>query len=454
MEQITGKTLIEWGFTPGSYFNDAIKIANSYRSGGMDDNYIREVVQQLVPKVIPIQNSDDVPFFRNIEADNELEQENIIKVEERMKAVMSTPTVVEGAIMPDACPTGGMPVGGIVSTKNAIHPGFHSSDICCSMAISVFDNVSPDFLLETGMMLSHFGPGGRPYSNDMQCSNDLLAEFEGNPYLKNAVDAAQKHMGTQGDGNHFYFVGTLRSTGQTALVTHHGSRKPGALLYKLGMETAERFRKKLSPETAPGCAWIPADTKEGEDYWVALQIIRKWTKKNHFVIHDAVAKYTGARVKDRFWNEHNFVFQKSDGLFYHGKGATPAWDYFAQDATDLTIIPLNMSQPVLIVRGKNNPKALGFSPHGAGRNFSRTQHLKTIGNRPLEDIIKEETEGLVVHFKSGRPDLSELPSAYKNADAIVDQINKFELAEIVDYVDPYGTIMAGDWSHVWRKKKR
>ena len=31
----------------------------------------------------------------------------------------------------------------------------------------------------------------------------------------------------------------------------------------------------------------------------------------------------GLRIADRFWNEHNFVFRKADGLYYHGKGATP-----------------------------------------------------------------------------------------------------------------------------------
>ena len=32
-----------------------------------------------------------------------------------------------------------------------------------------------------------------------------------------------------------------------------------------------------------------------------------------------------ARVEERFWNEHNFVFRKSNGLFYHAKGATRAF---------------------------------------------------------------------------------------------------------------------------------
>jgi hypothetical protein len=47
-----------------------------------------------------------------------------------------------------------------------------------------------------------------------------------------------------------------------ALVTHHGSRAPGAMLYKAGMTAAERFRRQLSPETPKHNAWIPAETRE------------------------------------------------------------------------------------------------------------------------------------------------------------------------------------------------
>lgn len=34
MSEITGKTLIEWGFQPGKWFGEAIKIANALRAGG------------------------------------------------------------------------------------------------------------------------------------------------------------------------------------------------------------------------------------------------------------------------------------------------------------------------------------------------------------------------------------------------------------------------------------
>lgn len=394
-------------------------------------------------------------FNTLIEADNDLEAANIAKVKETFAVLMRTPNIKAGAVMPDACPAGPLgtiPVGGVVSSTD-IHPGFHSADICCSMAISMLGNVDPASVLNAGMERSHFGAGGRSQETAIAPPDALMVGMGANPYTSNFMPMSKQHFGTQGDGNHFYYVGYMKSTGQVALVTHHGSRGPGAALYKMGMETAERYRKKISPETLQQNAWIPADTIDGENYWKALQLIRLWTKANHYAIHNAVAEQLGVKVQDRFWNEHNFVFRKTDGLFYHGKGATPAWKGFAHDATDLTIIPLNMAEPILIVRGKDNPEALGFSPHGAGRNLSRTGHMKTIVDRDPADVLKEETVGLDVRFFAGKPDLSELPSAYKNAASVRAQIDKFGLAEVVDEVIPYGSIMAGDIQSEWRERR-
>jgi tRNA-splicing ligase RtcB len=59
-----------------------------------------------------------------------------------------------------------------------------------------------------------------------------------------------------------------------------------------------------------------------------------------------------------------------------------------------------------------------------------------------------------VRYFSGKPDISELPGAYKNAAAMRRQIDKFGLADIVDTIEPIGNIMAGDWQSdaPWRKK--
>ena len=41
--------------------------------------------------------------------------------------------------------------------------------------------------------------------------------------------------------------------------------------------------------------------------------------------------------------------------------------------------------------------------------------------------------------------ISELPSAYKNAASVRAQMSEFGLGEVLDEVIPYGCIMAGDW---------
>ncbi|MFT7588772.1 MAG: tRNA-splicing ligase RtcB, partial [Limisphaerales bacterium] len=76
---------------------------------------------------------------------------------------------------------------------------------------------------------------------------------------------------------------------------------------------------------------------------------------------------------------------------------------------------------------------------------SRTKHKRNQGDKAIEDIFKEETEGLDIRFHSGDIDISELPSAYKNAAAVRTQMEEFGLGKVIDEILPYGSIMAGDW---------
>lgn len=461
-DAVTGGHLKDWGHRPGQHFPALLARANEMRAEGFGLVRIRQELEgeiPLAPVMMAPHTPGEITFHENIDAVHPDEEDNVAKVRETMTALMQTPTLEAGAIMPDACPAGPVgtiPVGGIAAARNAIHPGMHSADICCSVMITDLGDADPKAVLDAAQSVTHFGPGGRPQGKRFTTSLKLLDAFRENPFLNTpkSIRMAQEHMGTQGDGNHFLFVGRSRESGRTAIVTHHGSRGPGAVLYKHGMQVAEKFRKELSPETAKQNAWIPTDTEEGRDYWDALQLIRKWTKANHNAIHQATVE--AARVGDvgaRFWNEHNFVFKRDD-LFYHGKGATPAWSDYAADATGLTLIPLNMSEPVLVVRGKDADHGLGFSPHGAGRNYSRSEHKRRMGSVTPDQMLQAETEGLDIRFHAGGVDASELPSSYKSADSVVAQIKSYDLAEIEDYIDPYGCIMAGDVPPFWMNKKK
>lgn len=451
---ITGKDLIELGLKPNKRFKEAIEYANKNNLSGND---LKLYVESIQPKYIEL-HREPVSFYENIKAETEEENANIKQVIEAMNSIMTTPTVVNGCVMPDACPTGEgqIPVGGVVVAENAIHPSMHSADICCSVMMTNFGKVEPKLILDSAHSITHFGGGGREEYSELP--KDLEEKLLKNWFLntERSMNFARTHLATQGDGNHFLFVGVSKATGDTIMVTHHGSRGLGANLYTKGMEVAEYFRKEISPKTNPKNAWIPFDTKEGKLYWEALQLIREWTKLNHQTIHNATSEKANVNSIDNFWNEHNFVFKDGD-LFYHAKGATPLDEKFVPDSKNgLRLIPLNMSQPVLIVKGNTSENNLGFAPHGAGRNISRGQHKRNKADKTIDEVFNEETKGLDIRFFSNHIDISELPSAYKNAEMVKRQMQEFGLGEVVDEIMPYGCIMAGDWEidAPWKKKRQ
>jgi len=470
---ITGSTLIEWGFKPGKWFAGALAAANELHGQGVAEDAIRARVndmQPVIPAEIPLRDKA-LPFAQFIEPETSDEIANVEAVVRHMEVLLTVPTIVSGAVMPDACPSGSapgtIPVGGVVATKGAIHPDFHSADICCSMAVSYFDERQPvGDMLDIAMKSTHFGPGKRSASEVRQYKQlgALIEKFASNPFLKGLEGIAEQHFLTQGDGNHFLYIGETEKDGKRAMVTHHGSRGLGAQLYKRGKEAAIKHTAVYAPSVPGHLAWLDSETEHGELYWEALQIVREWTKLNHFAIHDLIAKRSRNHVVGRFWNEHNFVFQR-DGLFYHGKGATPSFKGFSPDDQGQTLIPLNMSQPILITTHADNPQALGFAPHGAGRNLSRTAHMNRLkeefkvdgrGLSPnnIAEIMARETKGLDIRAYSGKPDVSEFPSAYKNANQVAAQIEKHKLANVVDRIMPLGSIMAGEPEFTWRGRRK
>ena len=50
------------------------------------------------------------------------------------------------------------------------------------------------------------------------------------------------------------------------LITHHGSRAPGAALYDKGMRS-QSFQTGYFTRNSEENAWIPFDTEEGQAYW-------------------------------------------------------------------------------------------------------------------------------------------------------------------------------------------
>ena len=488
--EIKGRDLLAEGWSAGPGLGIALKRARALDAAGVARAELWGQLAAEYPKEVPLQTPRTVaaPLAEAIEADNAEEADNVVAVRQRMTELLHMPVVLRGAVMPDACPTGSapatIPVGGAVAVENAIIPGAHSADVCCSMFASFFSAHHPvGEVMDHLQKVTHFGPGGRPRGG--QWKSAVLDEpVWDNPFLSGLRGRAQDFLGTQGDGNHFAYVGeiTFREDQRRALaaaghedlaqaiereggvfrvlVTHHGSRGLGADLYKRGMKAARAWCERNMAGVPEAALWLPADTDEGRAYWDALQYVGRWTRENHRLIHEATLSRLGQRAAMQIGNEHNFVWKRGD-VFYHGKGATPAWRD-EQGRPRLGLIPLNMAREILLVLGTDNDAFLSFCPHGAGRNRSRTATLAPFKNDDgvldparVKAELDATTSGLDVRWFSGSADLSEAPIGYKDATKVKAQIARFGLATVVGEIQPRGCIMAGEAEEQpWERARR
>ena len=172
---VTGDHLKDWGHRPGKQFPGLLKRANEMRAEGFGLVRIRAELEAEIPPVpvtIDPHPPGAVAFHENIDIAHPDDEDNVSKVRETMRALMRTPTIEAGAIMPDACPAGPVgtiPVGGVAAARNAIHPGMHSADICCSVMITDLGHADPKAVLDAAQSITHFGPGGRPQGSGRAC---------------------------------------------------------------------------------------------------------------------------------------------------------------------------------------------------------------------------------------------------------------------------------------------
>ncbi|PTY08425.1 RtcB family protein [Opitutaceae bacterium EW11] len=491
--EIKARDLVAAGWHEGRRLGAALRRARDLEATGLAREAVLVTLEREFPKQLPVilPRLEAAPLAEAIVPETPEERCNVESARARMHELLHVPVVKRGALMPDACPSGSgralIPVGGAIEVENAIIPGAHSADICCSMFASFFaDNHPVAEMMDHLQKTTHFGAGGRP--RGLQWPSAVLEEpvWE-NPFLNGLQSRARDFMGTQGDGNHFAYLGCIQFTeaqraaidaaGYTelaewisrregrfnVLITHHGSRGVGADVYKRGQIAARKWCDENSKDIPDAAVWLPADSPEGAAYWDALQYVARWTRENHAQIHAAFLRRLGQRALVQIGNEHNFVWKRGDS-FFHGKGATPAWRD-AQGRPLLGLIPLNMAREILIVLGSDNDDYLSFCPHGAGRNQSRTAMLRpfkdadgAIDPARVQQVLAEHTAGLDVRWFCGVPDLSESPLGYKDATKVKAQIDRFSLAKVVGEVRPQGCLMAGEapeppWLRARREKK-
>jgi tRNA-splicing ligase RtcB len=336
---------------------------------------------------------------------------------EQMANACRLPVSVRGALMPDAHPGYGLPIGGVLATRDAVIPYAVGVDIACRMKMSVLDlplaalEGKADRLRAAIEGETRFGIGAEFRRRREHAVMD--EDWGVTPETERLRDKAWAQLGTSGSGNHFVEFGVFRAGASDlglppgrhlALLSHSGSRGTGAQIAGHYSRLAARRHPEL-PGGLRHLAWLSLNTDEGREYWRAMELMGRYAAANHACIHAAIARALGAQVLLDLENHHNFAWRERHGgedLIVHRKGATPA------GAGVLGIIPGSMASTTYIVRGLGNPASLDSAAHGAGRLMSRTAAKKRFRWADVAPLLA--ARGVTV-MSAG---LDEVPMVYKD----------------------------------------
>lgn len=365
----------------------------------------------------------------------------------QMEIAMKLPVTVAGALMPDAHQGYGLPIGGVLATKNAVIPYGVGVDIGCRMCMTLYDIPASNSYQRVdelkGLLMEHtrFGNAGFKHPQDDPVFS--RKEFGEINILKAMKDRAYQQIGTSGGGNHFVEFGVaeildgenefgLAAGKYLAILSHSGSRGLGANIARHYTKLAMDLCKL--PGEAKHLAWLDLDKEEGQEYWLAMNLAGDYASACHHQIHRRLAKALGESPLAMIENHHNFAWKEKDAegneLIVHRKGATPAGKGV------VGIIPGSMTSPGFIVRGKGEANAINSASHGAGRVMSRTKAKQTLSKREVQKHLNQAGIELI---GSG---LDEAPMVYKDIHKVM--AFQQDLVEVLGSFTPKVVRMCGD----------
>lgn len=355
------------------------------------------------------------------------------------------------AIMPDAHAGKGAVVGFTSTYNDKIVPCTVGVDIACRVSLFRIDGEIDLDVLDKA--IHEYIPSG----NSIRQRESIGSEFF--PYeklrcwdaIKDGEERYRKSMGTLGSGNHY--IAVEENDENKYLAIHCGSRNLGLRVANYYQELAiaardarkkeiyDRYEQMLVEKREKGyfdaiqqlieirkveIAAEPIDDLcyiEGqnmEDYLHDMDMLRQWSYLNHTTIAQVIAEACDWKYSSQISSIHNYVDTEHKMI---RKGAIAAYD------GQTGIIPLNMRDGSLIVRGKGNPNWNYSLPHGAGRILSRGEARRTLD---LADYEKSMESIYTTSVCSSTID--EAPDAYKPAELIEQAIG--DNAEIIEHIYP------------------
>jgi release factor H-coupled RctB family protein len=240
-------------------------------------------------------------------------------------------------------------------------------------------------------------------------------------------------LGTIGGGNHFAELQSIEKVlddatldmigldkNRLVILVHSGSRSIGDALY----------RNHAAKHGAKG---LDADSTEAKHYLAAHDRAVKWAACNRALIACRFAACIGAESVPMIDVCHNSITRKLDEngpLWLHRKGA-------ASSETGLVLVPGSRGSLSYLVKTKGDQKDNLWSlPHGAGRKWSRGSCKERLRDRFRTKSLIQTAIGSYVICENKDLLYEEAPQAYKNIYAVVENLIRADLIEIVAMMKP------------------
>jgi tRNA-splicing ligase RtcB (3'-phosphate/5'-hydroxy nucleic acid ligase) len=457
---LTGKDLIEIGYPQGKVIGIALSAMEQFYLQHTKEEKLHLLAALLADPATFINHAElkavaealtEKPDPIRLVSAKEFQIYGVDAIEEgalkQMRTAMQLPITVAGALMPDAHQGYGLPIGGVLATKNAVIPYGVGVDIGCRMCMTLYD--LPVSLLDEKkadfkkLLLNNTRFGTATFQKPQDDAIFERTEFAEIKVVKELKDKAYKQIGSSGGGNHFVEFGvvellspfnefTLPAGQYMAVLSHSGSRGMGAAIAAHYTKVAMDICKL--PHEARHLAWLALDSEAGNEYWQAMNLAGDYASTCHHQIHQRLAIGLRASPLAMIENHHNFAWKEMDAtgneIIVHRKGATPAGKGV------LGIIPGSMATPGFIVRGKGEAHSINSASHGAGRLMSRTKAKNTLAPKAVAACLQQAGIELI---GSG---LDEAPMVYKDIHQVM--AYQQDLVEILGSFMPRIVRMCGD----------
>jgi tRNA-splicing ligase RtcB len=329
------------------------------------------------------------------------------------------------ALMPDAHLGKGATVGSVIPTLGAIIPAAVGVDIGCGMIAVKTQFTMADLTGKNLAALRHSIERSIPLSAGnanrrlTETAKVRVAELES--AAPRSYDNITKRdwrlqLGSLGSGNHFIEV-SLDEEDNVWLFLHSGSRGIGNQLAMRHIKAAQQYTAKNSI-TVPDrdLAYLDEGTPEFDAYIADLIWAQKFALANREEMMDRVIEdfqhWYGEPIQEleRINCHHNFTQRENHfgkDVWLSRKGAI-----LASEGT-LGLVPGSMGTASYVVAGKGNKLALSSSPHGAGRNYSRSAARKKFSQEQLREAMKG------IEYRDTDAFIDEIPQAYKDIDIVM-----------------------------------